>query len=87
MKKSILSEKELLSSFNVGNITLTPYLVIGDGTILEAEYKQTWSNNAQVAHYQATYQNKFTDDLYFNYRLGQITCKREFRLKRKRFHF
>jgi hypothetical protein len=76
MKKCILNEKELLSSFNVGNITLTPYLVIGDGTILEAEYKQTWSNNAQVAHYQATYQNKFTDDLYFNYQLGQITCKR-----------
>ena len=32
-----LNEKELLSSFNIGNITLTPYLVIGDGTILEAD--------------------------------------------------
>ena len=74
--KNILNEKELLSSFNVGNITLSPYIVTEQDGRLEAQYEKDWSTSAQVAHYHAKYQDKFTDDLYFNYELGQLTCRR-----------
>ena len=76
MTKMIVSEKELLASFHAGNLNLLPYLVTENGGRMEAEYTKNWSKDAPVAHWHADYPGMFSDDLYFSYESGELTCRR-----------
>lgn len=68
----------LLQRLNAGDMTLTPYVVMEDGTEVYPQYAETVNTKARTASLHAEYQGMFRDTLYFTVKEDALLCRRVF---------
>lgn len=66
------------SNINCGNIKVSPFVVSGSGEIIDSDYEVKINEKSKRASLCKVYNNSFKDDIYFEFRDGEIICQRYF---------
>lgn len=69
---------KLLRRLDAGDMKLTPYVVMADGTEVLPQYEQKTDEKAKTASMSAKYEGLFRDTLYFTLKKDEILCRRVF---------
>lgn len=69
---------EEFSNINSGNLKVKPFVISGNGEIFDSDYEVKINKKSGRASLSKLHNNCFKDDLYFEFRKGEIICQRYF---------